>query len=107
MTYGLPQQSKNDLAEAVPALGEELATQDAAAFSLVVEGEARDLHPILRDEVYRIIREALRNAFNHAHARHIETEISYGRRVFRLRIRDDGDGIPTEILDDGRPGITV
>ena len=41
----------------------------------------RDLHPILRDEVYRIAREALRNAFNHARARHIEAEITYGWRV--------------------------
>ena len=66
--------------------------------------QTRDLHPIIRDELYRIAREALSNAFKHAHARHIEAEIEYGERVFRLRIRDDGEGIPAEILEQGRPG---
>jgi signal transduction histidine kinase len=94
----------NDLAQAVKALGNELATQDAAAFRLVVEGPTRDLHPIIRDELYRITREALRNAFSHARAHHIEVEINYAERLFRLRIRDDGEGIPPAILEDGRPG---
>lgn len=94
----------NDLAQALRALGDELATQDSTAFRLVVEGPARDLHPIIRDELYRIAREALRNAFRHAAAHHIETEITYGERVFRLRIRDDGQGISSEILETGRPG---
>lgn len=94
----------NDLAQAVKALGDELATQDSTAFHLVVEGTARDLHPIIRDELYRIAREALRNAFTHAKAHHIETEITYGERIFWLRIRDDGQGIPTEVLEAGLPG---
>jgi signal transduction histidine kinase len=93
----------NELAQAVRALGEELTTQDSAAFHLVVEGPARDLHPIIRDELYRITREALRNAFSHARAHHIETEITYGDRAFRLRIRDDGAGISPEFLEEGRP----
>ena len=33
-----------------------------------VEGEARNLHPILRDEIYRIAAESLRSAFQHAQA---------------------------------------
>ena len=94
----------NDLAEAVRALGEELVTQASAGFHLVVEGPARDLNPILRDEVYRITREALRNAFTDAGARNIETEIVYGERIFRMRIRDDGDGIQPETLKGGRVG---
>ena len=94
----------NDLAEAVNAVGDELSTDHDAAFNLMVEGPTRDLHPIIRDELYRISREALSNAFKHAHARHIEAEISYGPQAFRMRIRDDGDGIPEEILDQGRTG---
>jgi ligand-binding sensor domain-containing protein/signal transduction histidine kinase len=93
----------NDLAQSVRALGDELATQDSA-FHLIVEGAARDLHPIIRDELYRVTREALRNAFSHARAHNIEAEISYGERVFRLRVRDDGEGIPAEILEEGRSG---
>jgi signal transduction histidine kinase len=93
----------NELAQAVKAVADELATEGSPTFRLVVEGPARDLHPILRDEVYRIAREALRNSFAHARAQHIEAEITYGERL-RLRIRDDGRGIPPEILEAGRSG---
>jgi signal transduction histidine kinase len=82
----------NDLAHELKSVGDELTTPDSAAFRLMVEGAPKDLHPITRDEIYRIAREALRNAFDHAEARHIETEITYGERAFRLRIRDDGRG---------------
>jgi signal transduction histidine kinase/ligand-binding sensor domain-containing protein len=94
----------NDLAEALRRVGEELATEESAAFHLIVEGRTRDLHPIIRDEIYRIAREALRNAFSHARANHIEVEIAYGGQAFRLRIRDDGQGIPAEVLEEGRSG---
>ena len=94
----------NDLARSVRTLGDELASGNSAAFRLVVEGPARELHPIVRDELYRIAREALRNAFAHAKAKHIEAEITYEDRLLRLRIRDDGEGIPTEILEEGRSG---
>src|SRR5262245_5513570 len=94
----------NDLAESVRALGKELATQDSAGFQLVVEGRTRDLNPIVRDEVYRITREALRNAFNHARAHRVEAEIAYGERAFRMRIRDDGERIHPRTLEEGRAG---
>jgi hypothetical protein len=92
------------LADAVNVLGDELATGDSASFRLVVEGPVRDLHPIVRDELYGITREALRNAFSHARAQHIEVEITYAERLFQLRIRDDGDGIAPGILEEGRSG---
>jgi ligand-binding sensor domain-containing protein/signal transduction histidine kinase len=93
----------NDLAQAVSAMGNELAAGDSAAFRLIVEGPTRDLNPIVRDEIYRIAHEALRNAFRHARAHHIEAEINYTERLFRLRIRDDGEGIVPAVLE-GRPG---
>jgi signal transduction histidine kinase len=96
--------ARTDLAQAVRSLAEEFATENSAEFHMVVEGAARDLNPIIPDELYLITREALRNAFSHAHAHHIEVEITYGERAFRLRIRDDGEGIPTQILEEGRPG---
>jgi len=95
---------ENDLAKAVRALGDELATQDSAEFRLVVEGSSRNLHPILREEIYRIAREAVRNAFAHAQASKIEVEITYGERLLRLRIRDDGRGIDPAIMEQGRTG---
>ena len=65
----------------------------------------RELHPILRDEVYRIAGEAMRNAFRHADAKQIEVEIRYDERQLRLRVRDDGKGIDPKLLShDGREG---
>ena len=88
-------------------LGAELAAAASAdrppAFSVAVEGQPRDLHPIIRDEIYKIAAEALRNAFGHALAGRVEVEIRYDREQFRLRVRDDGRGIDSAVL--ARQGI--
>jgi ligand-binding sensor domain-containing protein/signal transduction histidine kinase len=93
---------RNDLALAINTLGDELATAASAhpppAFRVAVEGHARDLHPILRDEIYKIAAEALRNAFHHAQAGLVEVEIRYDVDEFRLRVRDDGKGIDSQVL---------
>lgn len=102
----------NELAQAVTVLGSEmtreLASQDSpygpARFHVVVEGPPQDLHPILRDDVYAIAREAVRNAFCHAQANNIEADITYNGGSFRLRIRDDGKGIDPRIVAEGRAG---
>ncbi len=91
----------NDLALAISTVGEELAADSTGhrpAFRVAVEGQSRDLHPILRDEVYKIAAEALRNAFLHANAKQIEVEIRYDNEQFRLRVRDDGKGIDATVL---------
>jgi signal transduction histidine kinase/ligand-binding sensor domain-containing protein len=99
-----------DLSSLLSAAGQELARlMDAngsvPALRIVVEGSPRPLTPLLQDEIYRIGREALRNAFRHAHADHVEAEIRYDNGVFRLRIRDDGGGIDSSVLEQGaRPG---
>jgi ligand-binding sensor domain-containing protein/signal transduction histidine kinase len=94
-----------DLAQAMTALGRELSASDtgapAAALNVVEEGAARHLDPVVRDEIYRIVREALRNAFTHANARNIEAEIAYGEKLLRVRIRDDGAGIDPQVLASG------
>ena len=100
---------KNDLAQAIRTIGEELAcsgnNQWFPKFEVVVEGSSRNLHPILRDEVYRLATEGLRNAFKHSAARTVEVEIHYDEKNFRLRIRDDGKGIDNEVLrGQGREG---
>jgi len=99
----------NDLARAIGSLAEELDGDENGSnrmeCSVEVEGAPRDVHPILRDEIYRIAAEALRNAFRHAQARRIAVAIEYGERQFRLRIRDDGKGIDSEVLEEpGRVG---
>jgi signal transduction histidine kinase len=91
------------------AIGNELATADelngcAPAYRVVVEGKQQDLSPMLQDEVYRIAREVIRNAFAHAVAGHIEVEIRYDRDQLRLRVRDDGKGIDPKVLAGGQSG---
>lgn len=64
-------------------------------------GTVLELHPIIREETYRIGREALINALTHSEARNIEAEITYDSQVFRLRIRDDGRGVDPDVLKKG------
>jgi len=93
------------LAEEITSLGEELISKDgnsdSAQFLVVIEGLAQTLRPQYHVEIYRIAREALRNAVGHAQARRIETEIAYSKKLFRLRIRDDGKGINPTVPDGG------
>jgi signal transduction histidine kinase len=92
----------NDLARAIATFGEGLASDvGSPEFRVSVEGKTKDLAPLIRDEVYRIASEALRNAFRHASARRIEVEIHYDHREVRLRVRDDGNGIDPDVLSAG------
>ena len=75
---------------------------DSPTFGLTVEGQQRALTPVIRDEIYRIAREVLRNAFRHAQARRIEAEILYDDDQLRLRVRDDGKGMDPQVLEEGR-----
>ena len=95
----------SDIAQALTALGKELAAQSengtAPCVRVLVEGKQRELNPVLRDEIYRIAREALRNAIRHAQAQKIEAEVTYGDSEFLLQVRDDGIGISPEVTDQG------
>ena len=55
----------------------------------------------IKDELSRITREILRNAFRHARATRIEAEIRYDHQELRVRIRDNGRGIDSTVLAEG------
>jgi len=93
-----------ELAQALSAAGEQLAHLYPIEFRASVEGARRDLHPIVRQELLFIGREAIANAFRHASASVIEVEVSYGGDALKMRIRDDGRGIDAQVLGGGRPG---
>ena len=103
-----PAPADSDIAHQIMGLGEEL-NQDRAVdehspapeFQVVVEGTTQPLHPFLQVEIFRIAREALRNAFSHSQARHIEVEVAYSKKQFRLRVRDDGKGLDPRVVDAG------
>jgi signal transduction histidine kinase/ligand-binding sensor domain-containing protein len=82
---------------------EETPQGSGVTFKTVIEGGVRELHPIIREETYCIGREALVNALTHSQGRHVEVEITYEPRQFRLRVRDNGRGIDPTIIEEGRP----
>jgi signal transduction histidine kinase/ligand-binding sensor domain-containing protein len=98
--------ASRDLEKSITALmtnlSEELAAGNgrSVTFRVLVEGVPRAVRPTLQDEIYRIARESLRNAFRHAQAGHIETEVTYGESL-RLRFRDDGKGIDPSVIERG------
>jgi signal transduction histidine kinase len=90
-----------DLPAAFQRVANEAARERGATFKSVVEGRERELDPIVLEESFSIGREALLNALAHSGGLHVEVEITYDPRQFRLRIRDDGRGIDPEILRKG------
>ena len=65
---------------------------------ILVEGKPRPLHPLVAAEVTRIVREALFNIAHHAHASSAEIAIGFEPRYLAIRTRDDGVGIPEDVL---------
>jgi len=93
----------NSLAQSLRALAEDLANENGHATTahIDVQGRPQALHPLVRDETFRIAAEALRNAFRHAGAARVDVAISYDVRDFRLRVRDDGNGMDAAVMDAG------
>jgi ligand-binding sensor domain-containing protein/signal transduction histidine kinase len=89
------------LAAALSSLGEELSKIYTGEFDIAVEGEARDLHPILQEEVLQIAREALTNAFRHSSATIVHAFVRFTPDALCIIVRDDGTGIAPEILRTG------
>lgn len=74
-------------------MGDRLALQSPIGFSLHIKGVPWDLPCSTRREVLAIVREGLRNAFEHSHARSIDVTLSFAKRRLRISIEDDGVGI--------------
>ncbi|WP_161628843.1 sensor histidine kinase [Solimonas flava] len=90
------------LAERAQALALEAAPEASPRFELQTSGTPHALQPLVYEELLRIGSEALRNAFRHAEAAHVELQLDYGRRALRLCVRDDGRGIDAAVLRAGR-----
>jgi signal transduction histidine kinase/ligand-binding sensor domain-containing protein len=92
---------ESDLPRAITGMGEEIFAGGGIEFKLLVTGSPRPLVPAVADDIYRIGREALLNAFAHARSTAVEAEIAYESAELRLRIRDNGRGVSPEILKVG------
>ena len=93
----------NDLADAFRRALEECQIHSSMEVSLQVSGQIQEMHPIVRDEVYRIGYEAIRNACIHSHATELRVELSYAQEL-SLRICDNGAGIDPDIVHRDKPG---
>lgn len=96
--------SSHGLEQAFSQVPQELAMQDPVDFRMIVEGPPQPLYPVIRDEVYRIGREALVNAFRHSRASSIEIELESSANQLRVLVRDNGCGIDPAVLQTGREG---
>ncbi len=81
----------NDLSAALRRAGDESRSLRSIEFDLSIEGSSKRMHPIARDEVYRIGYEAIRNACNHSGATRLAVKISY-RHDLVLQVQDNGKG---------------
>jgi signal transduction histidine kinase/ligand-binding sensor domain-containing protein len=89
------------LTESFTAIGKEFRSLCQAQFDVIVSGQSRGLNVVVQEELQKIGREALFNAYRHAQASQIEVEIHFGLLEFRVRFRDDGVGIDPAILHEG------
>lgn len=96
--------SSYGLEELLARLPHELAAPREIDFRIVAEGPSRMLHPIIRDKVYRIAREAITNAFHHSAASSVEVELEYDQSELCVVIRDNGRGIDPALLQEGKEG---
>jgi ligand-binding sensor domain-containing protein/signal transduction histidine kinase len=93
----------NELPDRLTKCGQELSKDHAATFTLAIIGEPKVLESTVQDEASRIAGEALTNAFRHASASKIETEVTFDSSALRIRVRDDGAGIDKAVMANGHP----
>jgi signal transduction histidine kinase/ligand-binding sensor domain-containing protein len=93
----------NDLAESLRRALNECRIQGFPETVFVAEGKPTHMHPIVRDEIYRIGYEAIRNACQHSEATRLEVHLSYSRDL-NLRITDNGKGIAAAVVVQGKDG---
>jgi signal transduction histidine kinase len=93
----------NDLAEAFERAIAECRTRSPieASFSLV--GDNQDIHSVVRDEVFHIGSEAIRNACAHSRGSQLKVELKYAHDL-ALRVRDNGVGFDLAMADKGKAG---
>jgi len=94
---------KNELGPALRRAAESGVVPDGMSISVSVIGDVRELHPIVRDELYRIGQEAIQNAKTHSHGSVLGIDLTYGQDL-TIHIRDNGVGIDTRHAMSGRDG---
>lgn len=83
-----------DIEDAIAETGECLMRDHPrTAFQLQTGGRRVPLRDLVAEELGEVAREALRNAFQHAGASHVEVTLEFGLRQLTLTVRDNGKGM--------------
>jgi signal transduction histidine kinase len=90
------------LSDELEAIGREFQGLYAADFSVSTQGKELPLDPVVADELFKVGREAISNAFRHAQAKTVRVELEYRNRDVKLLIRDNGLGIDGRLLIEGK-----
>jgi signal transduction histidine kinase len=93
-----------DLVIALSGIEQELSCRPDIDFRVHVAGRQQPLNPLIQQEIYRIGREALLNAFCHSGAKRVEVELEFADQSLQMRVRDNGTGIDPQVLRNGREG---
>jgi signal transduction histidine kinase len=93
--------SANDLGSHLETSADQFSEHFPSEFALIVLGAPKLLHAEVCEELCRLGREALCNAYRHSQASHIEVRIDYRPDCLRLAVSDDGIGIDSAVLADG------
>ncbi|HWO31206.1 MAG TPA: ATP-binding protein, partial [Candidatus Acidoferrum sp.] len=94
---------RNDLAEALKRTTESGIVPSSMTVNFSVVGDPREMHPIVRDEIYRVGYEAIRNAYMHSRATQVQVELRYAQDLV-VRVSDNGVGIDPAVVEKGKPG---
>ncbi len=95
------QSKAENLTDAYAAIGNELRSLGDARLEVIVDGRTQALDNVVQEELLKIGREAMFNAWRHAQAKNIEVEVHFGFFEFRIHFRDNGIGIDPAILRHG------
>ncbi len=90
-----------DIVQALKGYADTLTVEGGPKISVLTTGRPRELSPMAREETFSIASEALRNAVAHARATEIEVLVAYDARDLWLLVRDDGVGIPDDVIASG------
>jgi signal transduction histidine kinase/ligand-binding sensor domain-containing protein len=82
-----------NLAAEIHQITDALFTDDGCKVNVTVQGNPIPLNSIIHDETVWIAREALTNACRHSKAEHLDVQMLYASKEFRLVVEDDGVGV--------------
>jgi signal transduction histidine kinase len=89
------------LVEVIQESADQLFARQKALFELTVAGEPREVPRQVKDQLHRIVQEAVRNALRHGKAQHVRADLEYGRHSIRFRVTDDGCGFDPDVPTSG------